>query len=56
MYIDDFVWLSSISDKLIIKHNITEEEVEETSTEESTELEDIPTDTNDDGQITLSLD
>jgi len=33
-----------------------EEEVEETSTEESTELEDIPTDTNDDGQITLSLD
>ncbi|BDB52887.1 DNA gyrase/topoisomerase IV subunit A [Flavobacterium ammonificans] len=33
-----------------------EKEVEETSTEESTELEDIPTDTNDDGQITLSLD
>ncbi|BDB56955.1 DNA gyrase/topoisomerase IV subunit A [Flavobacterium ammonificans] len=33
-----------------------EEEVEETSIEESTELEDIPTDTNDDGQITLSLD
>jgi topoisomerase-4 subunit A len=33
-----------------------EEEVEEPTLEESGELEDIPTDTNDDGQITLSLD
>jgi len=32
-----------------------EEEVEESTTEESGELEDIPTDTDDDGQITLSL-
>ena len=32
-----------------------EEEVEETASEESIELEDIPTDTDDDGQITLSL-
>jgi topoisomerase-4 subunit A len=33
-----------------------EEEVEESTTEEPVELEDIPTDTDDDGQITLSLD
>jgi topoisomerase-4 subunit A len=33
-----------------------EEEVEESTSEELGELEDIPTDTDDDGQITLSLD
>jgi len=29
MYIDDFIWLSDVLDKLAVKHNITDEEVEE---------------------------
>jgi uncharacterized DUF497 family protein len=29
MYIDDFFWLPDIIDKLIVKHHVTEAEVEE---------------------------
>ena len=30
MYIDDFMWLPDIIDKLIVKHHVTPDEVEET--------------------------
>ena len=29
MYIDDFIWPSDIVEKLIVKHNVTQDEVEE---------------------------
>ncbi|NOX61554.1 MAG: BrnT family toxin [Chloroflexi bacterium] len=29
MYIDDFIWLPDVIDKLLTKHQVTEEEVEE---------------------------
>ena len=29
MYIDDFVWLSDIVEKLAVKHHVTQEEAEE---------------------------
>jgi hypothetical protein len=29
MYIDDFIWLEEIVDKLAVKHGVTPEEVEE---------------------------
>lgn len=29
MYIDDFIWLPDILDKLAVKHNVTQDEVEE---------------------------
>ncbi|MBI3302426.1 MAG: BrnT family toxin [Deltaproteobacteria bacterium] len=29
MYIDDFVWLPGILDKLAVKHHVTQDEVEE---------------------------
>ena len=29
MYIDDFIWLDEIVDKLAVKHGVTSEEVEE---------------------------
>lgn len=29
MYIDDFIWLPDILDKLAVKHSVTQEEVEE---------------------------
>ena len=29
MYIDDFIWLPDILDKLAVKHHVTQEEVEE---------------------------
>jgi len=29
MYIDDFIWLPDIIDKLLVKHNIDQDEVEE---------------------------
>ena len=29
MYIDDFIWLPDIVDKLAVKHRVTQEEVEE---------------------------
>lgn len=29
MYIDGFIWLSDIVDKLMVKHNVTQEEVED---------------------------
>lgn len=29
MYIDDFLWLPAIVEKLLIKHNVTEDEAEE---------------------------
>lgn len=29
MYIDDFIWLHDIIEKLIIKHNVSQDEVEE---------------------------
>ncbi len=29
MYIDDFIWLPDIVDKLLAKHNVTQDEVEE---------------------------
>ncbi|MBI4674819.1 MAG: BrnT family toxin [Chloroflexi bacterium] len=29
MFIDDFIWLPAIADKIQIKHNLTPEEVEE---------------------------
>ena len=29
MFIDDFIWLSDIIDKLIVKHHVTQEEAEE---------------------------
>lgn len=29
MYIDDFIWLPDISEKIVVKHNVTEEEAEE---------------------------
>jgi uncharacterized protein len=29
VYIDDFIWLPDIVDKLAVKHHVTEEEVEE---------------------------
>lgn len=29
MYIDDFIWLPDILDKLAAKHNVTQDEVEE---------------------------
>ena len=29
MYIDDFIWLPEIIDKLIVKHQVTQDEVEE---------------------------
>lgn len=29
MYIDDFIWLPSVVDKLVAKHGVTPEEVEE---------------------------
>ena len=29
MYIDDFLWLSAIVDKLVVKHRVTQDEVEE---------------------------
>jgi hypothetical protein len=29
MYIDDFIWLSDIVEKLLSKHNVTQEEAEE---------------------------
>ncbi len=29
MYIDDFIWLPDIVDKLVIKHHVTQDEVEE---------------------------
>jgi len=29
MYIDGFIWLPDISEKIAIKHNVTEEEAEE---------------------------
>jgi uncharacterized DUF497 family protein len=28
MYIDDFIWLSDIVDKLIVKHHVTQDEAE----------------------------
>lgn len=28
MYIDDFIWLPDILDKLIVKHHVTQDEVE----------------------------
>lgn len=29
MYVDDFMWLPEIIDKLIVKHHVTQDEVEE---------------------------
>jgi uncharacterized DUF497 family protein len=29
MYIDDFIWLPDILEKLVIKHHVTQDEVEE---------------------------
>ena len=29
MYIDDFIWLPNIIEKLLIKHHVTQDEVEE---------------------------
>jgi len=29
MYIDDFIWMPSIIEKLLIKHHVTQDEVEE---------------------------
>jgi hypothetical protein len=29
MYLDDFIWLPNIIDKLLLKHHVTQEEVEE---------------------------
>lgn len=29
MYVDDFIWLPEIIDKLIVKHHVTQDEVEE---------------------------
>jgi uncharacterized DUF497 family protein len=29
MYIDDFIWLPDILDKLIVKHHVTQDEAEE---------------------------
>ncbi len=29
MYVDDFIWLPEIIDKLIVKHQVTQDEVEE---------------------------
>ena len=29
MYIDDFIWLSDIIEKLIVKHHVTQDEVED---------------------------
>lgn len=29
MFIDDFIWLSDIVEKLLLKHNVTQDEVEE---------------------------
>ena len=29
MYIDGFIWLSDIVDKLVVKHQVTQDEVEE---------------------------
>lgn len=29
MYVDDFLWLPDIIEKLIVKHNVTQDEVEE---------------------------
>ena len=29
MYIDDFIWIPDILDKLVVKHHVTQEEVEE---------------------------
>lgn len=29
MYIDDFIWLADVVDKLIIKHNVSQDEAEE---------------------------
>ena len=29
MYIDDFIWFPDIVDKLLVKHHVTQEEVEE---------------------------
>ncbi len=30
MFIDDFIWLPDILDKLMVKHQVTQDEVEET--------------------------
>lgn len=29
MYIDDFIWLSDVVEKLLVKHHVTQEEVED---------------------------
>jgi len=29
MYIDDFIWLADVVDKLIVKHNVSQDETEE---------------------------
>jgi uncharacterized DUF497 family protein len=29
MYVDDFIWLADVVEKLIVKHNVTQEEAEE---------------------------
>ena len=29
MYIDDFIWLPDVLDKLAVKHHVTQDEVEE---------------------------
>jgi len=29
MYIDDFIWLPDIVEKLVVKHNVTQDEVED---------------------------